>query len=246
MFIVDIFNTVIFEPLYNALILIIETVPYADVGITVIILTIIVKLLLFPLARQAIMTQVALRRIGPELEELKKKYKDDQKEQVQHMLALYKENNIHPLSGFLTLFIQLPIIFGLYWVFFQGGLPSVDPALLYSFMPQPTEVNMEFLGLVDMGGRSIILALLAGITQFLHARIAIHPPQTSTKPGESLKDDIARSMHVQMRYVLPIIVGVIAYTISSAVALYWITSNVFTIGQELLVRRRIERESSDK
>jgi YidC/Oxa1 family membrane protein insertase len=233
------FNATIHDPLYNALVFFIGVVPYFDVGIAVIILTLLVKLILYPLAKQAIKTQVALKKIAPKLEEIKKKHKDNQQEQVKSTLAVYKENNIHPLSGIMTLFIQLPVILGLYWVFFRGGLPVIDPTSLYSFVPIPETVNMLFLGIVDMGGKSIILALLAGATQFIHAKITIQPHQNKTKPGESLKDDLARSMNVQMRYVLPVVVGVIAFTISAAVALYWTTSNLFTIGQELFVRRKI-------
>ena len=234
-----IFNVVIHDPLYNALVFLIHVVPYSDVGIAVILLTLFVKLLLFPLTKKAIHTQVTLKKIGPRLEEIKKKYKDDQQEQVKQTLKVYKENDIHPLSGILTLFIQLPVIFGLYWMFFKGGLPTIDIDSLYAFVSAPETVNMNFLGIVDMAERSVVLALLAGATQFVHAQIAIKPPETKSKPGESLKDDLARSMTLQMRYVLPIFVGVIAYFISSAVALYWTTSNLFTIGQELFVRRRI-------
>ena len=233
------FNTVVHEPLYNGLVFLLSVLPHADVGIAVILLTILVKLVLFPLARQAILTQIALRRINPQLEALKVEFKDDQPEQVRKMLALYKENGIHPLSGFVTLFVQLPVILGLYWVFSQGGLPAIDTSLLYSFVKAPAEVSMHFLGLFDMGGKSLILALLAGATQFVHAYIAMEPPQTTTKPGESMKDDIMRSLHIQARYVFPVVVAVIAYTISAAVALYWITSNVFMIFQELLVRSKV-------
>jgi len=234
-----VFNALIHDPLYNALVFLIGVVPYFDVGIAVIILTLFVKLLLFPLAKKAIHTQVTLKKIGPHLEDIKKKYKDNQQEQVKRTLETYRENDIHPLSGILTLFIQLPVILGLYWVFLRGGLPNIDVATLYAFVSVPETVNMNFLNLIDMGGRSLVLALLAGATQFIHAQIAIQPPETKTKPGESLKDDLARNMSIQMRYVLPIFVGGIAYFISSAIALYWTTSNLFTIGQELFVRKRI-------
>jgi len=233
----DIFTALIYQPLYNALVELIDIVPFADVGIAVIVLTVFVKILLFPLARQAIRTQAVLKKVQPRIEEIRKDYKDDQHRQVKETLALYKENRVHPLSGILTLIIQLPVIFGLYWVFFRGGLPVINTDLLYSFVQNPPSVNMMFLGFIDMGGRSALLAILAGATQFIHARIAIQPPQTNSKPGESIKDDIQRSMHLQMRYVLPIIVGVVSFFISAAVALYWTTSNIFTIGQELLVRK---------
>ncbi len=154
------------------------------------------------------------------------------------MLAIYKENNINPLSGFLTLLIQLPIIFGLYWVFLKGGLTAIDTTILYSFIQAPSEVITHLFG-VNMLEKSLVLALLAGGTQFVHAYIAMEPPVTNTKPGESMKDDIMRSLYIQTRYVLPVVIIVVAYTISAAIALYWTASNLFTIVQELLVRRKV-------
>lgn len=233
----ELFHVAIYDPLYNGLVFILSVLPHADVGIAVVLLTILVKILLFPLARRAIHTQIALKKIGPDLERVKKEYATDQQEQVKKMFALYKENGIHPFSGFLIILIQIPIIFGLYLVFMRGGLPNIDTTLLYSFIPTPQEVSMLFLGFIDLSGKSIILALIAGVSQFFHARIAMQPPENLSKPGESMKDDIVRSLHIQMRYVLPVVITVVAYTISSAVALYWATSNIFTLLQELYVRR---------
>lgn len=155
------------------------------------------------------------------------------------MLALYKKHGVHPLSGFLTLLIQLPVIFSLYWIFYRGGLPVIDTTILYSFIPQPESVSMHLFDVIDLTAKSIPLAFLAGATQFVHAWIAMEPPQTNTKPGESLKDDVMRSLHIQTRYILPVVIMVVAYSISSAVALYWTVSNLFTVGQEILVRRRL-------
>ncbi len=240
---ITLFNTAIYDPLYNGLVFLIGIVPMADVGIAVIILTILVKLLLFPLAHKVARTQVVIKRIQPEIDKLKESLKDDKQAQTIKTLALYKENNINPLFGFLVILIQLPIILGLYWVFYKGGLPSINVELLYSFVNEPEAVNMMFIGLVAMGGKSIILALLAGITQFINMLIIMpHAPKAKEGAKPSIKDDLARSMHMQMKYVMPIIITVVAYTISSAVALYWVTSNIFAIGQELLVRRQIKNE----
>lgn len=233
------FHTLIYDPLYNLLVGILAVIPHADLGIAVILLTVIVKILLFPLAKQAIQTQVVLKRINPQLEELKETHKDDQQKQVKEMFALYKKHGVHPLSGFLTLLIQLPVIFSLYWIFYRGGFPVIDTTLLYSFVPQPESVSMHLFDFIDLTAKSIPLAFLAGATQFVHAWIAMEPPQTNTKPGESMKDDIMRSLHIQTRYILPLVIMFVAYTISAAVALYWTVSNLFTIGQEILVRRRL-------
>lgn len=237
------FHAVIYDPLYNSLVFLIEHVPYADVGIAVILLTVAVKLVLLPLAHSAVRSQIMMNAIKGDLDAIKKQYKDDKQEQARRTMELYKEKGINPFAMILPLLIQLPIIFGLYWVFFRGGLPEINPELLYSFIPVPDTVNMNFIGLIDMGGKSIILALLAGITQYIQTKLSF--PKLETNGEQSFRNDLAKSMHIQMRYVLPIIVGVIAYTISAAVALYWTTSNIFAIGQELFVRRRLLKKAEN-
>lgn len=232
------FSTIIYNPLYNGLIFLIDHVPYADVGIAVVLLTIAVKLLLLPLAHTAIRSQIMMNTIKPELEAIRDKYKKDKQEQAKLTMSLYKEKKINPFAMIVPLLIQIPIIFGLYWVFLRGGLPSVNADILYSFVSIPEMVNMQFISFVDMGGKSIVLALFAGITQFIHTRLSFPKLETNNKE-QSFKNDLARSMQIQMRYVLPVIVGVISYTISAAVALYWTTSNLFAIGQEIFVRRRL-------
>lgn len=238
----DLFSVAIYDPLYNSLIFLIEHVPYADVGIAVVILTVVVKLILLPLAHTAIRSQIMMNAIKPELDAIREKHKKDKQEQAKQTMVLYKEKKINPFAMIIPLLIQIPIIFGLYWVMLRGGLPEVNVDLLYSFIPVPDLVNMHFIGFVDMAGKSIVLASLAGITQFIHTKLSF--PKLEAKNNEpSFKNDLARSMHIQMRYVLPIIVGVISYTISAAVALYWTTSNIFAIGQEIFVRRRLVKNA---
>lgn len=232
------FSTVIYNPLYNSLIFLIGNVPYADVGVAVILLTIAVKLILLPLAHIAIRSQISMNAIKPELDAIRDKYKKDKQEQARQTMSLYKKKKINPFAMILPIFVQLPIIFGLYWVFLRGGLPEVNMELLYSFISAPEMVNMQFLGYVDMGGKSLVIALFAGLTQYIHTKISFPALDTKNKE-QSFKNDLARSMQIQMRYVLPIIVGVISYTISAAIAVYWTTSNVFSIGQEIFVRKRM-------
>lgn len=234
------FNTFVFNPLYNGLIFLIDIVPYADVGIAVVLLTIVVKIILFPLAHKVAHMQVRMKEIAPKMEEVKEKYKDDKQEQTLKMMALYKEHNVRPFLSLLVVFIQLPIILGLYWVFYKGGLPDIQLDLIYSFIPVPDLVNMRFLGIVDIGGKSIVLAVLAGAAQFIHSSYTLPEPKPRPE-NPTMKDDLARSFHLQMKYVMPIIVVVISYTISAAIALYWLTSNIFAIGQELIVRREMRK-----
>lgn len=231
------FHLVVYDPLYNSLVFLLSVLPsISNVALAIIALTVAVKIILFPLARKAIHTQRAMRVAAPKLEEIKKQYKDDQKMYLEKTLALYREYNIHPFASIATLFIQIPVILGLYWVFYKGGLPTIDTTLLYSFVPPPESVDMHFIFGINMGDRSVALAVLAGVTQFLHALLSVQKPEPP-QGTPTFKDDLMRSMHVQVKYVLPVLVGIFAYTISAAVALYWIVSNTFTIGQELLVRK---------
>lgn len=235
----DFFHTIVYDPLYNALIFLVGIVPAQEVAIAVILLTILVRIVIFPIAQNAIKTQVALREINPDLEKLKEEYKDDKEAQARAMFDLYKERGIKISAPFLLLLVQLPLLIGLYLVFLYGGLPDVDPSALYSFVSVPTNPNMDFLGFFNMAEQSVVLATLAGFTQYIYIRLSMPAPSSE---GSGFKHDLAKSMHVQMRYVLPIMIGAFAYWFASAIALYWVTGNLFSIGQEILVKRKMDAQ----
>jgi len=236
------YHAFFYDPLYNGLVFLIDILPnWADAGIAVIIFTVIVKLILYPLSKKAVFTQIKMKQCEGELAKIKEKYKTDREGQARAVMNFYKEKGLNPFSSFFLILIQLPIIIGLYYIFYKG-LPVVDVSLLYPFIKAP-DVNMHFLGLIDIGSKSIPLAVLAGVTQFFQIKFSMPPPQA--RAGEaSFKEDMMRSMHFQMRYLLPIFVIFISYSISGVVALYWTTSNLFAIGQELYVRRRMRLETS--
>ncbi len=238
-----IWNTVFFNPIYNGLIFLLDVVPFIDVGIAVILVTVIVKLILFPFSLKMVKTQLAVKALEPEITKLKEDHKDDKQEQARKTMALYKERGVNPFSGFLLILVQIPVIFGLYWVFLRGGLPEINMDILYSFVSTPEKINMNFLGLIDVSAKSVFLAFFAGATQYFQIKFSLPPMKARQEGKASLKEDLARSFHIQMRYVMPIIVFGIAYAISAAVALYWTTSNLFAIGQEIYVRRKIKNRN---
>ena len=243
----ELFNTFFYQPLYNALVLIIEVVPGADVGIAVILLTVLVKLILFPLSAKAVRAQIEMKVIQKPLEEIKEKYKNNREEMGRAMLDLYKKHKINPFSGVVVMFVQIPVILALYWVFLRGGFPSVDPSRLYSFVPFPNEVNMTFLGMFNVGeSQNIVLALLAGLSQYFQARFSFPKPepQDPNKPP-TFKDDMMKGMQVQIRYVLPVVIAFISYGLISVVSLYWIVSNLFAIGQEIYIRNNIRKPAEE-
>lgn len=234
------FHTVLYNPFYNGLIFLISIIPRGDVGVAVILLTIVVKLALFSLSYKSIQTQIKIKELEPALRAIKEKHKDDKQEQALKTMALYKEKKVNPFSSFLVILIQIPVILALYLVFSRGGLPTINHAILYSFIPAPAVISTRFLGLIDIFHKSLILAVLAGVSQFFQAKLLI-PAREKQPPGSasSLGDDFAHSMQLQMKYVLPAMIGFIAYRLAAAVALYWTVSNVFAIGQEMFVGRRM-------
>lgn len=235
----EIYHAFFYTPLYNVLVFLFKFSPAADAGVVVVMLTILVRFILYPLSKKAIQTQARLQALSPKLSEIKEKYKSDQQEQARQTMALYKEEKVNPFSGIFVLLLQLPVILALYQIFLHSGLPSVNTELLYSFIQAPGHVNMLFLNSIDITGKSLLLALLAAASSYFQLRIAsgnIPPPK-----GNAFSDNLNRTMQTQMKYFFPIIVLVISYKISAAIALYWFTTNLFTIAQEIVVRRKLPK-----
>jgi YidC/Oxa1 family membrane protein insertase len=236
-----IWHTVFFDPIYNALIFFVDTVRGGDVGIAIIATVIVVKTILLPLSIKAAKTQRIMRELEPKLKELKETYKDDRQKQAQEMTQLYKNYELNPFASIFLMFLQIPIILALYFAVYSGGgvaLPAVNTDILYSFIAQPSVVTMNFLGLIDITGRSIILAVGAGITQFIFTSMTLPKlAERDADAGPNFKEDFMRNMHVQMKYVMPVIIAVVAYTISAAIALYFVVSNVVGIAQEFYVKK---------
>jgi len=238
------YHIFIHDPLYNGLIAIFNLLPWADAGIAIILLTVIVRLILFPLSRKAVHTQVRMQEINPALTAIKEKYKDNSQEQAKKTLELYKEKGVNPFSGVLVLLIQLPIILALYRIFLYSGLPAVNSSILYSFIHAPTNINVVFLGLINLTQKSVFLAVLAAISTFFQLKLASLVSTNKPKDGvKSFGDNLAQSMQTQMKYFFPVLVFFISYKISGVIALYWLTSNLFTIGQEIVVRKKLKTET---
>lgn len=231
------FHGVIYEPLYNGLVYLIGIMPGHDAGLAVIALTVAVRVIIYPLSQRAIRSQQALKKIAPEVEALKKKYPDNSPEQARAIFALYKERNVRPFASVGLLFVQLPILIGLYVVFAHGGLPEIDVSKLYSFIAPPTGVDMHFFGMDMSAPHNWILAALTVVTQFIYTRLSLGPVKEHVAES-SFSGDMARTFDTQARYILPVIIGVFAYSVVAAAPLYWVTSNIFMIVQEYAGGRR--------
>ena len=239
---ISFFHEYLYIPIYNLLIYLVGVLPGADVGLAVVIVTLIVKAITFPLSISALKTQAAMRKIEPELKDLREKYKDDKQKQAEMMFALYKEHQIRPFSSILAMLIQIPVLITLFLVFQRESMSQVNLDILYSFVPDPGIFSALFLGLFVIAGHNIILAVVAALTQFVQARYAIPVPKKSDRDpskvptGAEMGAEFGRAMAIQARYILPLVIGAVAFS-SGAVALYLITSNIVAIFQEFFIRK---------
>jgi YidC/Oxa1 family membrane protein insertase len=229
-----IWNAVLYQPLLNALAFLVSVIPGGDVGVAVVVLTILVKIILLPLSQKSIESQAQMNILAPELNKIKASGASKE-EQARLTFELYKQHKTNPFSGCLLVLIQIPIIFALYYVFLKEL--TFESGLLYSFIHVPEHINMMFLGILDISQKSIVLAILAGVSQYLQAHF-MPKPASSGGDGTSFQESFAKSMNMQMKYVFPFLIAFFAYSISGAVALYWITSNLFMVGQQFYIRKK--------
>lgn len=238
------FKVTLFIPLYNLLVFLTTIIPGGDLGLAIITLTILVKLVIFPLYTKSVRTQIKMKSIEPKIKEIKEKFKNNLPEQSRLTMELYRQEKINPFSTIIVLLIQIPIIICLYYVF-QSSF-NLHRDLIYSFITAPVQLNTNFLGWFNLtANKNIVLAILTGLSQYIQTRLTLpsKSQETRNKPAETFKDDLARSMDMQMRYFMPLLTAIIAFTLPSAIALYWVTSNSFSAIYEFFVIKKIKKEA---
>ncbi len=240
----SIFQTLIVQPILNLLIWLYNVVPGNDIGIAVILLTIIVKALLWPLTMQQIKQQKALQEIQPKIDEIRSRLKDDKDAQAKELLELYKRDKVNPAASCLPLLLQLPVLIGLYQAL-SKGLASKGLDLLYPFVANPGMVNHMFLGFVDLSKPNYVLAVLAGIVQYFQTSRMLKKPNALSAPPKEVQgtpaaedESMAASMNKQMVYMMPLVTVFIGITLPGGLSLYWLVMSLLTfLQQELLMRK---------
>jgi len=197
-------------------------------GIAVIGLTLLIKFLTNPLNQKALESQKAMAEIQPMLQDIQKRNKDNPEKQAQEMMALYKDKKFNPFSGILLLFIQIPIIWALFYVF-KGGI-NIDPAQMYSFIHFPQVINPYFLG-IDLSKPNIYLAIITAIAQFFQAKTGM-PAAPKSSGGEDKATQMTNMMQKQMIIFIPLITLFVLYSLPAALGLYWLVTTVLTIFQQ--------------
>lgn len=231
MSITSLFHTLFTEPILKVLTIIQDVVPGHDFGWSVIILTILIRLLLWPLATKSIQSQKALQELQPEMNAIKIKYKDQKEKQAQAMMELYKNKKINPISGCLPILIQLPILIALYIVL-KDALAVND-----------SDINYMFLGILDLTKSNIGLAVLTGILQYYQTKMIMvaKPKDVQVKSADSAdsKEDFSQIMNKQMLYVMPLVLAFTAFSLPAGIALYLVITTAFSVVQQYLTMKKL-------
>ncbi len=232
------FKVIFYQPLWNALVYLYNIVPGHDLGVAIILLTILLKIILYPFTIQSLRSQRAMQALQPKLEALKQQYKNDKEGLAKAMMELYQKEKVSPFSSCLPLLVQLPFLFALYQVL-RDGFGSEAPKFLYSFVANPGPLDPHFFGL-DLGKPSYVLAVLAGLTQFWQTKLMqVKPPPRAVIKTEGAKDEsMMAMMNKQMLYVMPIMTVVIAAGLPGGLALYWFVMSLLSAFQQKLFLRR--------
>ena len=235
------FNAILYQPIFNAFVALYNIIP--DAGAVILIITIIIKVALYPMTSKSIKAQKSMTEIQPKLEEIKKQYGEDKQRVAQETMKLYKEHKVNPLGSCLPLLIQLPVFIALYWVL-RAALTSDNFDLLYSFVANPGHINPVTMGLFDLSQTgNIILAMLAGGAQFLQARM-FSKKKPPANAGKGAKDEsMSAMMNKQMTYFMPFITLLIGFQLPAGLALYWFLSTALTSLQQVFLFKQDDATS---
>lgn len=245
------FDTFFHDPIYNLMVFLSNYM--VDFGSVIILTTIIIKFIIYPLYSGQIKNTIATKKAQPELKEIQKKIKDKNIDQFKkqelmlQMMKVHKKYGVKIFTPILSIIIQITVTLALYWIIYRGGFPSVDTSILYDFVKSTKDISMTFLGYFDLTKTSYIIAILAALTQFIHMEISMPDVKlsnlktTTDSKGkqDGIKEDMMNSFQVYIKYGMPVLVLLmLASSFNAGLGLYWLTQNVFLIFQEKIVRSK--------
>lgn len=239
--IIDIFNLVFYQPVYNILMLLYEGIhkvlPAGGFALSIVVLTLLLRSALIPLTRKQLKSSRAMQVLQPQLKELQARYKNRPQELMAAQQALYKEHGVNPVSGCLPLVIQLPFIYALYGAFLtviraNGSLDKVNKDL-YGFVPHLTQFPDTYFFWANLAKPDPlhILPILAAILTFVQLRMAL----PVRKPAAAGQRDSMSQATGMMQYIMPVMTLFIGLTFPAGLALYWCVSTLFSAVQQYFI-----------
>ncbi|MDP3779424.1 MAG: YidC/Oxa1 family membrane protein insertase [bacterium] len=230
------YNEFLWRPLFNGLIFFYTVLPVADLGIAIILLTIVIRIILAPVLWKAQKAQKDLQLIQPEIKKIQGQFKNDKEGQGKALMELYSRHKVNPFSGCLLMLVQFPVLIALLQVFQNFDASRLE--YLYSFVSHPGVIDTISFGFLDLAKGNIALGVVAAVTQYFQTKM------TMVKQPEGSDSAFMKSFQTQSLYIFPILILVSSFQFPSALTLYWTIMNVFGIVQEIVMRRVQARQSA--
>lgn len=257
----EIWHFLLFQPFVNGLIGLYE-ILFHNLGIAIILLTIVIRLLLIPLTLPSMRSAAKMKELAPELEKLKKKFKGKSQELAKAQMELYKRNGANPAAGCLPTIVQFIILIALYQAFYQVLRPNGDMIaklneILYPVLKlgEGSVINTKFLYLdlakpdvFHLPGLSFpipgVFLIVSAAIQFLSSKMMMPAAKAEKKLAEKTEtksDDMATAMQSQMLYLFPLMTIFIGFSFPSGLVVYWFIFSLFTLFQQIIVNKSLAK-----
>jgi YidC/Oxa1 family membrane protein insertase len=248
----------VYRPTLNTLVFLIEVLPGHSLGFAIILLTLLIRTLLLIPSQRAMRSQKKMQEIQPKIEELKKKYKDNQELMAMETMKLWQTHKVNPFGSCMMILVQFPILIALYQVV-QSGLHPDKFEILYDFVGTKldfAQINANFLGILDLTQINfIVLPLIVGALQYVQMHLALArakkkkevKKEVDKKVLEKVEstDDLQNQMQMatnMMKYVMPAMIAFFTASVPAGVGLYWGVSTTYGIVQQLVVNKESTKE----
>ncbi|MDI6733957.1 MAG: YidC/Oxa1 family membrane protein insertase [Patescibacteria group bacterium] len=217
------FNSYIYEPILSVLVFIYQNIAFQDLGVSIIILTLLVRTVLFPLFYKGAKDQTIMQQLQPQIKKIQTDHKNDKEKQAKALMSLYKENKLNPFSGFFLLLIQLPVFIALFQLFNKE-------------LETSTFDTHSFLGLISLNEKNLSVTLITALLQYYQGKLSL-PKQTNQDKSPNPMIMTGKAMV----WIGPIITFFVLSALPAALGVYWFTSTTFSILQQFYINKKIKK-----
>ncbi|MCX8015868.1 MAG: YidC/Oxa1 family membrane protein insertase [Patescibacteria group bacterium] len=239
------FHLIFIQPIFNLLIGIYNFLPWHDIGVATIILTVFIRLILAPLFYKSSKQQLLMNKLQPEIQKIQKEYKDDKEKLAKAQMELFSKHKVNPFSNCFLILLQLPIMFAVYRVFLMGFSNEVLTNNLYSFVNMPQNINPFFLGIINLNKANIFIAILSAVLQFISTKIIMPSAPQPSKANvlENPAQKMTAVLQKQMLFIGPIMTFIILVGLPSILGIYWSITTVISIIQQKIIQKKLSVET---
>lgn len=255
----ELFNIILVYPLINALVAIYQVLYYFHIpgalGLSIILLTVLVKYIMYPLTVAQIKTSAEMMKMQPLMSKLKEKYKKDPKRLQQEQMELFKKHGVNPAAGCLPSLIQIVIlVFGFYPMILKivdlkakDTISTINDIVYFDFIKLNHVWDRNFFGL-DLGAKpsdlmssmvlvAILIPVVTALLQFVQTKMMM--PEDSVEEKSKPKSDapdFSKVFQKQMLYMSPLLIGFVSFNFAIGLSLYWNTFTIFGIIQQYKIQ----------